>query len=207
MASKLYFYHSVMNSGKSAHIIMQVYNLREQGKKVLIFKPKIDTRDVGVIKSRALNTELESILIDDSINIFEYVKNERPDFVFVDEVNFLSKKNVEEISKIVDYLDISVFTYGLLLDYLGFQFEGSKRMVELADSIRELKSPCIKCGRKATHHLRKINNSYTFEGESIHVGDTDTYESVCRTCYNLAKEGIQYSDECKNEMLNADKSA
>lgn len=186
--AKLYFYHSVMNSGKSAHIIMQVHNLREQKKKVLVLKPKIDTRDIGVIKSRALETKLESVLIDDSFDIFEYIKGENPDFVFIDEVNFLSDKNVEDIARVVDELNISVFTYGLLVDYLGFQFEGSKRMIELADSIRELKSPCVKCGRKATHHLRSIGNEYVFEGNSIHVGDTDIYESVCRTCYILARD-------------------
>jgi len=195
--NKLYFYHSVMNSGKSAHIIMQVYNLREQGNRVLVLKPRLDTRDTGVVKSRALNTRLESILIDDSFSIFEYIKNERPDFVFVDEVNFLSDNNVEELSRVVDELGISVFAYGLLLDYLGFQFEGSKRMVEMADSIRELKSPCVKCGKKATHHLRKSNKKYVFEGNPIHIGDTDIYESVCRSCYNTEKinsSNAKYND-------------
>lgn len=185
--SKLYFYHSVMNSGKSAHIIMQVYNLRKQGMNVLVLKPKIDTRNVGVVKSRALETELEAVLIDDSFDIFEYVKNENPDYVFVDEVNFLTKENVEDLARIVDELNISVFGYGLLVDYKTLQFEGSKRMIELADTIRELKSPCVKCGRKATMHLRKVNGQYVFDGESIQVGDIDTYECVCRKCYNLAK--------------------
>lgn len=187
MSSKLYFYHSVMNSGKSAHIIMQVHNLKEQGNNVLILKPKLDTRDFGVIKSRALNTELKATLIDKDFHIFDYVKKESPDYVFVDEVNFLSANNIEELANVVDFLDISVFGYGLLLDYKGFQFEGSKRMIELSNSIRELKSPCLKCGEKATHHLRKINDKYVFDGDSIQIGDIDSYESVCRTCYNLNK--------------------
>lgn len=183
MTSKLYYYHSVMNSGKSAHIIMQVHNLRQQGKKVIIIKPVLDTRDKAVIKSRALETELDAFLISHNFDIFEYIKNCMPDYVFVDEVNFLSVYNVENLARIVDELNIPVFGYGLRVDYNGHLFVGSKRMIELADSIREIKSPCFKCGRKATMHLRKINNKYVFGGNPIQVGDMDSYESICRKCY------------------------
>lgn len=178
-----------MNSGKSANIIMEVYNLREQGHKVSVLKPKKDTRDLGKIKSRALETEIDATLIDDKFDMFLYIYNEKPDFIFVDEVNFLSTKNVEDLAFIVDVLNIPIFTYGLLVDYKGQLFEGSKRMMELADSKRELKSiRCVKCGKKkATMHLRKVNDQYVFDGESIQVGDTDDYESVCRTCYKKAE--------------------
>lgn len=185
--NKLYFYHSVMNSGKSAHIIMQVYNLRNLGKKVSVFKARFDTRASGVIKSRALETQLEATLIDDEFDILEFVRAENPEYIFVDEVNFLSTQMVEALADVVDELDIPVFAYGLLIDFKGLQFEGSKRMVELADSVRELKSPCVKCGRKATLHLRKVNGSYEFKGASCQVGDVDTYESVCRSCYRIEK--------------------
>lgn len=185
--SKLYFYYSVMNSGKSAHIIMQVHNLREQKNSVLVMKPKLDTRDVGVIKSRALQTELHTILIDEETNIFDimydYMEKIEINYLFVDEVSFLNKNHIEQLADVADVLQVPVFCYGLLTDYKSHLFEGSKRLIELADSIRELKSPCIKCGRKATMHLRKIDDAYVFEGDSIHVGDTDTYESVCRSCY------------------------
>lgn len=185
--SKLYFYYSVMNSGKSAHIIMQVHNLREQKNNVLVMKPKLDTRDVGVIKSRALQTELHTILIDEETNIFDimydYMEKIEINYLFVDEVSFLNKEHIEQLADVADVLQVPVFCYGLLTDYKSHLFEGSKRLIELSDSIRELKSPCIKCGRKATMHLRKIDDAYVFEGDSIHVGDTDTYESVCRSCY------------------------
>lgn len=182
--AKLYFYHSVMNSGKSAHIIMQVHNLRHQGKTVFVLKPQLDTRDFGIIKSRALETELPAYLIKDDFDVFEYVKNiGMVDYVFVDEVNFLNKRQIENLSEIADRLNIPVFGYGLLTDYKTQLFEGSKRMIELADSVRELSSPCVICSKKATMHLRKINNQYIFDGDSILVGDTDEYESVCRTCY------------------------
>lgn len=188
-----------MNSGKSAHIIMQVHNLGERGKNVLLLKPKVDTRDLGVVKSRALNTAMKANVIskdgrvDGGYTIYEYAYLVKPDYVFVDEVNFLSSSDVEELSMIVDNMDIPVFGYGLLVDYKGNLFEGSKRMVELADSIRELKSPCVICDRKATMHLRKVNNEYVFEGESISVGDVDSYDSVCRKCYNKAKESANKS--------------
>ena len=183
MSEKLYFYHSVMNSGKSANLILQVHNLQSQGKKVLVLKPKLDTRDNGVIKSRALETFLEAHLIDDDTDIIDLVSMNYPDYVFVDEVNFLSPKHIDALAKLADDLLVPVFGYGLMVDYRGKLFEGSKRMVELADSIRELKSPCVHCSRKATMHLRKVNGGYVFDGESIQVGDIDTYESVCRKCY------------------------
>lgn len=176
-----------MNSGKSANLILQVHNLRSQGKKVLVLKPKLDTRDNGIIKSRALETSLEAHLIDDDTDIIDLVGMNYPDYVFVDEVNFLSSKHVDDLAKLADDLLVPVFTYGLMVDYKGELFEGSKRMVELADSIRELKSPCVHCSRKATMHLLKVNGSYIFDGESIQVGDIDTYESVCRKCYYKTK--------------------
>lgn len=186
--SKLYFYHSPMDAGKSAHIIMQVHNLRSIGKKVLIFKSDIDTRDIGVIRSRALKTELESLYIKEDTDIFTHVKNARPDYVFIDEVNFLSKDKIDDLAKIVDVLNIPVFAYGLLVNYKGTQFEGSKRMIELADSIRELKTSCVKCSRKATMILRNVDGEYVFEGNPIQVGDTDSYQSVCRKCYMNTKK-------------------
>lgn len=186
--SKLYFYYSVMDGGKSAHIIMQVHKLRNKGYNVLALKPKRDTRDYGVIRSRALSTEVEAMLIDGNTDVFELVKNISPDYVFVDEVNFLSEQNVEDLAMIVDELDIPVFGYGLLTDYKGQLFEGSKRMMELADSRREIQSPCDHCKRKATMHLHKVNGEYVFEGESIKVGDKGDYESVCRRCYMKVKK-------------------
>lgn len=195
MPSKLYFYYSVMNSGKSAHIIMQVHNLREQGKKVVVMKPRLDTRDVGVIRSRALQTELATRLIDGDTNIFEAIESisrHGIDYIFVDEVSFLTTEHIEQLADIADVLQIPVFCYGLLTDYKSQLFEGSKRLIELSDSIRELKSPCIKCGRKATMHLRKLNDEYVFDGESIQVGDIDEYESVCRSCY---QEEFKFNQE------------
>lgn len=161
----------------------------------MVMKPKLDTRDIGMVRSRALNTEMMAVLIDENgrvdnqFSIYEQAVNQQPDYIFVDEVNFLKSEDIDELAKIVDNLNIPVFGYGLMIDYKGFLFEGSKRMVELADTIRELKSPCIKCSKKATMHLRKINDKYVFEGNSIEVGDMDAYESVCRKCYQKAKQG------------------
>lgn len=185
--SKLYFFNSVMNSGKSAHIIMQVYNLQEKGKKVLILKPSLDTREFGKISSRALNTELEANLIYTAKDIVKYVEEVKPDIIFVDEANFLTADEIETLAYVVDNLNIPIHCYGLMLDFKSNLFEGSKRLVELADTVRELKSPCSKCNKKATHHLRKINGNYVFSGEVIQVGDMDEYESVCRKCFMQAK--------------------
>ena len=181
-----------MNSGKSAHIIMQVHTLRTQGNHVLVMKSSTDTRDPDVIKSRALDTAIPAMMIHRETNLKEYVKSllefHPVDYIFVDEVSFLTTEHVNQLADIVDNLNIVVFGYGLMVDFKSTLFEGSKRMVELADSVRELKSPCVKCGRKATIHLRSVDYKYVFEGDSIQVGDIDTYESVCRKCYTKAKE-------------------
>lgn len=193
--SKLYFFNSVMNSGKSAHIIMQVYNLMQKGYKVIVLKPSLDSRDFGVVKSRALKTDIEANLIDQDFKIFDFVKEQNPDYVFVDEVNFLTEEQANDLADIVDELDISVYCYGLLRDFQGKLFAGSKRLIELADSIRELKSQCLHCKNKATHHLRKLNGVYVFTGQSVEVGDMDLYESVCRKCFN--KEYKKYKEKFK----------
>ena len=185
--AKFYFYHSPMNSGKSASIIMQIHNLKNKGKKVLVLKPILDTRDGAFVKSRALDTKVEALAINRESDLVSIAEMLKPDVIFVDEVNFLNECNIEDLSVIVDKFNISVFAYGLLVDYKSRLFEGSKRAVELADSVRELKTSCDKCDNKATMHLRKVNGRYTFEGESIQVGDVDSYESVCRKCYNEAK--------------------
>lgn len=187
MRNKLYFYHGAMNCGKSASIIMQVYNLRMQNFKVMVMKPRMDNRNYGVVYSRAIQNGIEAFLIDEDTDILESVKNESPDIVFIDEVNFLSSSQIDEISNIVDELNIPVYGYGLMVDYKSELFDGSKRMIELSNSVRELSSICVRCGLKAKMHLRKSNGEYVFEGNPIHVGDIDEYESVCRKCYKDCK--------------------
>jgi thymidine kinase len=185
--SKFYYYFGNMRSQKSMQLIATVHSFKEKGKKCLLFKPATDTREQRYVKSRALKTTYECT--DLTQDTFEIVKMAQPHYVFIDECQFASKEDIDMLARIVDELQIPVFAYGLLVDYRGQLFEGSKRLVELADSIREIKSICDRCDSKAKMHLLKVDGQPKFDGDGIFVGDLE-FESLCRKCYiNIRKEG------------------
>lgn len=189
---KLVYYYGSMNSSKSAQLIMTHHNFEQQGKKSIVFKSARDTRD-KLIKSRALSKELEATLVirpEDQGKMFEYAQSVIPsgvEFVFVDEVQFLTALQIEELSKIVDELNVDVICYGLLTDFQGKLFEGSLKLVEDADSIREIKNQCAYCKKKANRNMRLLDERPVFEGETIQVGAEESYRAICRGCYNKFK--------------------
>lgn len=180
---KLYFFYGTMNAGKSAHILMKAHIAEEQGKTPMILKPTQDTRDLGILKSRAIKDSKKAILYTDKQQINKMIEDIKPHIIFVDEVNFLTSEQIEHLSEITIKYNIPVLCFGLLLDYKGELFPSSKRLVELADSITNIFSECDFCKNKATHHLRKVNGKYVFNGNTISIGDIDTYNSVCRKCF------------------------
>lgn len=182
--AKRHLFHGTMNASKSAQLLMQVYNLERQGKTFLIFKPAIDTRDKDVVKSRALDEERPAISIKrDELGIMMANAYEiLPDFVFVDELQFFTGGQVEELDNIARELGIPIFSYGLLISYTGELFEGSKRAIECGWSLHELKMQCDYCKNKSTHHLLYIGGKLVKSGNGIHVGDQE-FKSVCRDCY------------------------
>ena len=186
---KIVFYYGSMNSSKSAQLIMTVHNFKQQAKKTLVFKSTLDTRDEGIISSRALNTNIPAIPVYPGQygNIYAEADAHKPDFVFIDEVQFMEQKQIEQLSDIVDRLGIDVVCYGLLTDFQGLLFDGSKRLVETADSIREIKNQCVYCANKANRNMRLLNKVPVFEGETIQVGAEESYVSVCRSCFNQFK--------------------
>lgn len=182
--AKRKLFHGTMNASKSAQILMQTFNFERQRKTFLIFKPLLDTRDGEFIKSRALDEKREATTIskeDDGImyGLAFYIK---PNFIFVDEIQFFTTKQVEELSDISIKLDIPIFAYGLLLSYTGEMFEASKKAIECGFSLQELKMQCDMCNEKSTHHLLYTDGQVVMDGNGIHVGDTE-YKSVCYSCY------------------------
>jgi thymidine kinase len=113
-------------------------------------------------------------------------KYEYPSAVLVDEVQFFKEHHIQELVRIVEELDIPVIGYGLLTDFQGKLFEGSKAMVENADKMGEIKTECFYCSRKATRNMRTVNGIPVFDGQQIYVGDDD-YIPTCRNCYNRLK--------------------
>jgi thymidine kinase len=182
--SKKKLFHGTMNASKSAQILMQIFNFERQGKTFLIFKPAIDTRDEDFVKSRALVDKRLATQIgsDDNGKMYDIASKHKPDFIFVDEIQFFTKEQVEELSAISFKLKIPVFAYGLLISYTGELFEGSKRAIECGFTLHELKMQCDFCTEKSTHHLLYIDNKVVTTGEPIHVGDQE-YKSACYECY------------------------
>jgi thymidine kinase len=190
--SKLYFKYSVMNSGKSMQLLATAYGFQEKHIPFILLKSTIDTRDVGVIRSRGLGKrECINVTPEDSIvTIFMQEQNKISQlikWVFVDESQFLTEKQVEELSYIVDNYDVNVMCYGLRTDFKTKLFPGSKRLFELADTIEEIKSTCS-CGGKAIVNARvdKDGNIVT-EGKQVEVGAEDKYITLCRKCYEKRK--------------------
>lgn len=189
MPSKLFFTYGAMNSGKSMHLLAKAYNFEERNIPFILLKSSIDTRDgSNVIHSRALGSR-ECITVSPSTNILSLVKNEivntniYPKWVMVDEAQFLTEKQIDELSDLVDKQDINVICYGLRTDFKTQLFPGSKRLLEIADSIEELKCSCS-CGKKAIYNARvNEKGEVVTDGEQIEVGGNDRYISMCRKCY------------------------
>lgn len=185
--AKLYFKYGTMGSSKTAQALMCKFNYEQKGFLVHIFKPLVDNRKVvngkSVIYSRiGLTSSCNEF--DKNFNFLDYknnqIKNIDKSVIIVDECQFLSKKQVEELKEISQVLP--VICYGLLTNFKTELFEGSKRLVELAESLQEIKSIC-RCGRKATINARMSNGKIVLEGEEILIGGDECYEGLCYSCY------------------------
>lgn len=182
--AKLYFRYGTMGSGKSIDLLKVAYNYEERGGSVYLLTAGIDDRySKGKITTR-IGISKEANTFDEATSIYANVvslKN-KPDCILVDEAQFLSKKNVEELSDIVDFLNIPVICYGLRTDFRGELFEGAEALLKSADKIEEIKTIC-ECGKKATYNMRLIDGKPTIIGNQILIGGNESYISVCRKCY------------------------
>ncbi|PZE19588.1 thymidine kinase [Paenibacillus xerothermodurans] len=181
--AKLYFRYGTMNSGKSIEVLRTAHNYEEQGKKVLLFTPHLDDRyGVGTVASR-IGMQKEAIVIDDTTNMIELAKAEKPNCILIDEAQFLNKEQVQQLTEIVDDLDIPVIAYGLRADFKGTLFEGSYHLLAIADKIEEIKTICWFCDKKAIMNMRCEDGRPVFEGQQIQIGGNESYLPVCRKCY------------------------
>lgn len=200
--SKLYYVYATMNSAKSTMLLTKAHSFSERGISFLCIKPSVDTRDGdGVIKSR-IGIERECLVVDKIDNIYNIIEEYNKVSLFhggnllrwilVDEVQFLTREQVNQLSEIVDSLDINVMCFGLRTDFKTNLFEGSARLMELSDNIEELKSSC-KCGRKAIVNARiDTFGNVVDNGEQIVIGDNDMYVPLCRKCYKEALNKAKY---------------
>jgi thymidine kinase len=179
--AKLYYRYGTMNSGKSIDILKTAHNYREQGKTVILFTSPADDRyGEGKITSR-IGMQEEALLINE--NVFDLVEYLMPNCVIVDEVQFCKEEDIDQLAMIVDVLDIPVICYGLMTDFQSKLFEGSKRLLELADRIEEIKTICWYCNSKARFNTRFKDGKAIFVGSQVEIGGNDKYLPLCRKCY------------------------
>lgn len=215
--AKLYFRYGAMNSGKSTALLQAAYNYEERGQSVLLAKPEIDTKGAAQIESRLGVTRPVDFLIganDDARALFA-VERERvrhagdgaliPDArprdvacLLVDEAQFLTPAQVDDLFRIAVEDGIPVLAYGIRTDFLTAAFPGSRRLLEIAHSLEELKTIC-RCGRKAVFNGRVVSGRFVFDGDQVAIDAAGaavrddhfvTYESLCGTCYLQESGGV-----------------
>lgn len=204
--AKLRFSYGTMNSGKSLRLLTTAYDFEQRGIYTIVIKPNIDTRDGDQIKSRigdgisrdcALFKSTDNLVkfivcgplseLDKKIKSGQINTNENDQvnvWIFVDEAQFMTEEQVNQLGVIVDDLGINVWCFGLRTDFKTHLFPGSKRLFEIADKIEELKSTC-QCGAKNIFNARLTKDGkIAIAGAQVEVGAEDKYVSMCRKCYN-----------------------
>lgn len=182
--AKLYFKYGAMGSSKSAQALITQFNYEERGLRVWLIKPSVDDRDgAAVIKSRVgLAREAEVIAPHEDI-LRRYAAADSCDVVIADEAQFFTPQQIDQLRALVDQRDIPVLCFGLRTDFLTHFFPGSRRLMELADSITEIKTICA-CGAKATVNARlDPQGKVLTEGSQVFLGGNDSYVAMCHRCW------------------------
>ncbi len=191
--AQLYFYYSAMNAGKSTSLLQSAHNYGEQGMRVALYTAAIDDRfGRGIIRSR-IGLEQPAELFDENTEFFtplsEQHQQDKLACVLVDEAQFLSKSQVDELARAVDELNVAVLCFGIRTDFQGELFPGSARLLAIADKLAELKTVCT-CGRKATMTVRlDESGKVVAAGEQVQIGGNERYESKCRRHYRELMSG------------------
>jgi len=183
--AKLYFKYGAMGSSKTAQALITKYNYEENGLRVWLIKPSADIRDgVTVLRSRiGLQAQVEVISPDGDIcRLFENSQKGACDVIIVDECQFMTPAQIDQLRSIVNDYNIPVMCFGLRTDFQTKLFPGSLRLMEVADTIQEIKTICD-CGAKATVNARVSNGYIVTEGAQVVLGGNDSYIAMCHRCY------------------------
>ena len=183
--AKLYFKYGAMGSSKTAQALITKYNYEENDLRVWLIKPSADTRDGARILRSRIGLEAQVEVIAPEVDIYARFlggKARRSDVIIVDECQFLTEKQIDQLRTIVDEHNIPVMCFGLRTDFQTRLFPGSRRLMELADCIEEIKTMCD-CGSKATVNARISNGYIVTEGAQVVLGGNDSYIAMCHRCY------------------------
>lgn len=191
--AKVYFRYGAMNSGKSTALLQAAHNYEERGQRVILAKPMVDTKGERTIVSRLGVTRAVDVVIGPATDVVTLIDNEseriRREFgtsvscVLVDESQFLTPRQVDDLFIIAVRRGVPVLAYGIRTDFQTVAFPGSRRLLEIAHSLEELKTIC-RCGRKALFNARKVGGKFIFDGVQVAIDGVDaSYESLCGECY------------------------
>jgi thymidine kinase len=209
VVAKLYFRYGAMNSGKSTAMLQAAYNYEERGHRVLLTKPTVDTKgDLGILSRLGVRREADFLIGPDS-DLYARFEQHRQRTIkrferdvsclLVDEAQFLTEAQVDDLLRIAILENIPVLAYGIRTDFQTVAFPGSRRLLEIAHSLEELKTIC-RCGRKAVFNARKIDGVFVFDGDQVAIDDASmglsagvasvSYESLCGACYLQESHGV-----------------
>ncbi|MBZ6014323.1 thymidine kinase [Leuconostoc gelidum subsp. gelidum] len=181
--AQLFFEYGAMSSGKSIEILKVAHNYESQGRQVLLMTPITDTRaGIGVVASR-IGLSREALAVKPADDLYVLIKSMTGDdlaVILVDEAQFLTPAQVDQLAYTVDNLHIPVMAFGLKQDAFNNLFAGSKRLIELADKLEEMKTICSFCGKKATTQLRIVNGKPQRQGAQVFIGGDEAYIPTCR---------------------------
>jgi thymidine kinase len=184
--AKLYFKYGAMGSSKTAQALITKYNYEENGLNVWLIKPSADTRDgLHTLRSR-IGLEAQVQIIPpkaDVLAIFEQEQKETCNVIIVDECQFMTPAQIDQLRQIVNDYNVPVMCFGLRTDFQTKLFPGSLRLMEVADTIQEIKTICD-CGSKATVNARIDGDGYIVtQGAQVFLGGNDAYIAMCHKCY------------------------
>jgi thymidine kinase len=199
--AKLYFRYGAMNSGKSTALLQAAFNYEERGQKVLLAKPSVDVKgDRSIVSRLGVERTVDfTVSADDDIAaVFAKERDrvtdetgERVACLLVDEAQFLTDSQVDDLLRIAIVDDVPVLAYGIRTDFQTVAFPGSRRLLEIAHTLEELKTIC-RCGRKALFNARRIGDRFVFDGDQVAIDSVEdtTYESLCAACYLDESAGL-----------------
>lgn len=190
--AKLYFKFGAMGCSKTAQALITKFNYEERGMKVLLLKPSVDVRDGEEIVKSRIGLTAKAVVVNDKEDLYRTYEEKYSDrdVIIVDECQFLTPEQVDELGQIVIDFNVPVLCFGLRTDFLTHLFPGSRRLFEIAESITEIKSVC-KCGAKATVNARLDDDgNVVYSGEQVCLGGNDRYVAMCRKCW-LKKKAEQ----------------
>ncbi len=190
--AKLYFKFGAMGCSKTAQALITKFNYEERGMKVMLMKPAVDNRDGESVTRSRIGLSAPTLAVSQTEDLYALYKRDYSscNVVIVDECQFLTPEQVDQLGQIVIDFNIPVLCFGLATDFTTHMFPGSKRLFEIAESISEIKSVC-KCGAKATVNARiDDHGNIVFKGEQVCLGGNDRYVAMCRKCW-LKKKAEQ----------------